>query len=115
MTRREPPWVRHITYYDRSYRVDIYGYLLDPDEWTERFARRAASEMGMGRLTARQWDVLGSLRERFSETGTIPTPSETCRRLGISPEDLEESFPLGYLRCAVKLAGLNPVRRTTPA
>jgi sulfur relay (sulfurtransferase) DsrC/TusE family protein len=111
MTRREPPYVRHITYYDKTYRVDIYGYLLDPEEWTERFARRKADEMGVGRLTSHHWDTLGSLRGIFSETGEIPAVPEVCQAAGIGAEEFERLFPLGYLRCAVKLAGLNPVKR----
>ena len=111
MTRRELPFVRHITYYDRTYREDIYGYLVEATAWTERFAKRKAVEMGMGSLTSHQWDVLNSLRQAFAETGEIPAATETCQALGISLEDLSAGFPLGYLRCAAKLAGLNPVRR----
>jgi sulfur relay (sulfurtransferase) DsrC/TusE family protein len=91
MTHREPPFVRYIKYYDKTYRVDIYGYLLDPEEWTERFARRKETEMGMGKLTSDHLGVLGSLRRIFAETGEIPTGPELCR---------------GY--CQLDVAGMQP-------
>ena len=114
MIHPEPQFVRHIRYYDKTYRVDIYGYLLDPEEWTKRFARRNATEMGMGSLKSEEWDILNHLRQRFSETGKIPAIPETCQTVGISRERVEDLFPLGYYRCAVKLAGLNPVNRAFP-
>jgi TusE/DsrC/DsvC family sulfur relay protein len=104
-----------MTYYDKTYRVDIYGYLLDPEEWTERFAKRKADEMALGRLTSHHWVVLHSLRRAFSETGKLPTVPEICRELEMNPREFDRLFPLGYHRCAVKLAGLNPLKRPASA
>lgn len=112
MTDRTAPHIQQITYYDRVYHVDIYGYLVDPQEWTERFANRKATEMGLGRFESNHWTFIRFLREQYLKTGSIPTVGEACQGTGINREEFEELFPLGYLRCAVKLAGLNPVKRT---
>jgi tRNA 2-thiouridine synthesizing protein E len=115
MTVPPAPHIQQITYYDKTYEVDIYGYLIDPREWTERFTKRKATEVGAGRLTDNHWTLLRILREEFFRTRQVPTAREACHAAGIELEELERLFPLGYLRCAVKLAGLNPLSwKVTP-
>ncbi|MCJ7628999.1 MAG: TusE/DsrC/DsvC family sulfur relay protein [Longimicrobiales bacterium] len=100
---------------DKIYRVDVFGFLVDPGEWDERFASNKAMEMKVpGGLSARHWEILNHLRGSFDETGTVPTVLECCRSKGIEMEELESLFPDGYQRGAVKLAGLC-VRPRAPA
>jgi tRNA 2-thiouridine synthesizing protein E len=90
-----------------SYRIDIWGFLVDPDEWNERFALLKAHEMKVpGGLTDRHWEVLRYLRQEYYRIRTIPTVYETCDAVGIALDEFEQLFPDGYHRGAVKIAGL---------
>ncbi len=91
----------------KSYRIDIWGFLLDPDEWDERFSLLKAGEMKFSEgLTPEHWRVLRFLRQEYFRIRKIPTLSQTCEALGIDLDAFEKIFPDGYLRGAVKLAGL---------
>jgi tRNA 2-thiouridine synthesizing protein E len=92
---------------EKAYGVDVRGFLIDANEWDESFARHRAVDMQMkDGLTARHWDVLHFLRNRFAESGNVPTIFELCDGLSLDLQELERLFPLGYHRGAVKLAGL---------
>jgi len=92
---------------DRVYRIDVQGFLVDPSEWDEDFARRRAEDLKMrGGLSDRHWKVLRFLRERHAATGVVPTVYETCEAHGLELDILESLFPDGYHRGAVRLAGL---------
>lgn len=91
----------------KAYRVDIRGFLTDPDEWDEQYAVFKAYEMGMPEsLTDAHWNVIRFIRERFKKDGIVPTVYETCEANHLDIEDLERLFPHGYHRGAVKIAGL---------
>jgi tRNA 2-thiouridine synthesizing protein E len=95
-----------------SYRVDLHGFLIDPEEWDELYARHKAIELGIaGGLGDRHWQVIRFLRERFGARGAVPTIFETCRGNNLELDELERLFPSGYHRGAVKIAGL---RLTAP-
>jgi tRNA 2-thiouridine synthesizing protein E len=90
-----------------TYRVDLFGFLVDPSEWNERWAMHKAREIGLtGGLTEGHWKVLRELRSRFLTTGVVPTVIECCESNGLELDELEVLFPGGYQRQAVKLAGL---------
>ena len=92
---------------EKSYRVDIRGFLVDPNEWDEQYAQYKAHEMKMtDALTEKQWEVIRFLRQNFHKTQNVPTVYETCEAFSIEIEELEKLFPDGYHRGAVKLAGL---------
>ncbi|MCJ7629432.1 MAG: TusE/DsrC/DsvC family sulfur relay protein [Longimicrobiales bacterium] len=91
----------------KSYRIDIWGFLLDPDEWDDRFALLKAHEMKVpGGLTNKHWRVLRFLRQEYFRLGRVPTLHQSCEAIGIDLEELEGLFPDGYHRGAVKIAGL---------
>lgn len=92
---------------NRSYRVDAWGFLVDPFEWDEGFAAMKAFETKMAaRLSDRHWQIIRYLRDEFDRTGVVPTVYETCRANELDLEELERLFPDGYHRGAVKVAGL---------
>jgi tRNA 2-thiouridine synthesizing protein E len=91
----------------KTYRVDAFGFLVDPAEWDEGFAVNKAAELGMRALTAPHWEIIRYLRKVTQETGRVPTVFETCEANRIEIDRLEELFPSGFQRGAVKLAGLN--------
>jgi tRNA 2-thiouridine synthesizing protein E len=91
----------------RVYRVDAYGFLIDPSEWDEDFALHKSEELKMPEgLTHEHWKIIRFLRKRFQEKGSVPTVYETCEDTEIEIEDLERLFPDGYHRGAVKISGL---------
>jgi tRNA 2-thiouridine synthesizing protein E len=92
----------------QEYRIDVRGFLVDPDEWDEHFACHRAHEMKLpaGKLTEKHWQVIRYLRTTFYTTGKIPTAVETCEANDLSIAALEQLFPDGYHRGAVKIAGL---------
>ena len=90
----------------KVYRVDAWGFLVDPTEWDALYASNKAREMKLPGLSEKHWRVLDYLRTQFEETGTVPTVIQCCHANGLELEELEELFPDGYHRGAVKLAGL---------
>ncbi|RJP70000.1 MAG: TusE/DsrC/DsvC family sulfur relay protein [Candidatus Abyssobacteria bacterium SURF_17] len=92
---------------EKAYLVNVRGFLLNPDDWDEDYAIHRAYEMGLADLTERHWKIIYFLRESFKKNGVVPTVYETCEQNGIEIENLEELFPQGYHRGAVKIAGLH--------
>lgn len=91
----------------KVYRIDRFGFLVDPEEWDEEYAANRAWEMKLpGGLTERRWEILRYLRGAWATSGTVPTLLQCCRDLRIELEEMEALFPDGYHRGAVKLAGL---------
>jgi tRNA 2-thiouridine synthesizing protein E len=92
---------------ERVYRVNLWGFLVDSSEWDEDFAIHKSQEMKMaGPLTEKHWQIIRFLRQKYAETGKVPTVYETCSANHLEIEELGELFLDGYHRGAVKLAGL---------
>lgn len=91
---------------DRSYRINIWGFLIDPAEWDEEYAVFRAREMKMPELKEDHWHIIRFLREQFQRTGNVPTFHETCEAHDLEIEQFGELFPDGYNRGAVRIAGL---------
>ena len=102
---------------EKTFTVDVRGFLVHPQEWDEEFAVHRAAELKMAPLNDRHWQVIWFLRRRFHDDGSIPTVYETCEQLGLGLGELEELFPDGYHGGAVKIAGLRAAgrRNTGPA
>jgi len=107
LTGKRLPQNTHSRMRDKVYRVDAFGFLVDPFEWDEEFAINKAREMKIpGGLSDRHHEIIQFLRRSFEKTGAVPTVIECCETIGIELEDLERLFPDGYDREAVKIAGL---------
>jgi tRNA 2-thiouridine synthesizing protein E len=92
---------------DKTYEIDVHGFLVHAHEWDERFAVCKAGEMKLpGGLSERHWKVISYLRRYYHEHREIPTVYQTCEANDFELEDLERLFPDGYHRGAVKIAGL---------
>jgi TusE/DsrC/DsvC family sulfur relay protein len=113
-----PETVPFMEAYNKTYEVDLRGFLVNPDEWDEYYAIYRAYEMKLhgGKLSERHWQVIRFLRERFKQTKEIPTIYEACEANQMELDEMERLFPDGYHRSAVKLAGLRlggpPSRKT---
>jgi TusE/DsrC/DsvC family sulfur relay protein len=98
----------NVIYEDKTYRVDVRGFLVDPDEWDIYYAIHRAFDMKIpgGKLTDKHWKIIKFLREYYKKNKKVPTVYETCEETNTGLEDLEQLFPDGYHRGAVKVAGL---------
>ncbi len=91
----------------RVYRVNVSGFLIDPNEWDEDYALCKSRELQMQPLTEKHWQVIRYLRAEFKNKGTVPTIYATCAAAEIDIDEFAELFPSGYHRGAVKIAGLS--------
>jgi tRNA 2-thiouridine synthesizing protein E len=92
---------------DNIYRVDVRGFLIYPFDWDENWAIHKADEMKMtNNLQEHHWAIIRFLRDCYKKNKTIPTIYETCDENSIELKDMEELFPDGYHRGAIKIAGL---------
>ena len=91
---------------EKTYEVNIRGFLINFNDWDKKFATYKAQEMKMPKLTDKHWQVIYFLRESFEKNNLVPTVYETCEANSIDLEELEKLFPDGYHRGAVKIAGL---------
>jgi tRNA 2-thiouridine synthesizing protein E len=93
---------------EKTYTVDVRGFLVDPDEWDGCYAVCKAFDLKIpgGKLTREHWRIIRFLRESFRKNKYVPPVYETCEKNGIGLEELERLFPDGYHRGAVKIAGL---------
>lgn len=57
---------------EREILTDSEGYLVDPSDWSEDFARALAAQEGLT-LNAEHWEVIRFLRARFARQGTQTT------------------------------------------
>jgi tRNA 2-thiouridine synthesizing protein E len=94
--------------YGKTYQVDVRGFLINPDDWDEQYAVYRAVDMKIngGKLTENHWKIINFLRTSYKNDKKLPTVYETCDSNGIELEELEQLFPEGYHRGAVKIAGL---------
>jgi len=92
----------------KMYRVDVRGFLVNPEDWDDYYAAHRAYDAKIpgGILTEKHWKIIRYLRMFFTENAEIPTVYRTCEDNGLELSELEELFPDGYHRGAVKISGL---------
>ncbi|MFZ5571582.1 MAG: TusE/DsrC/DsvC family sulfur relay protein [Thermodesulfobacteriota bacterium] len=101
---RRDPEIRH---FEKSYLVDVCGFLINPGSWDEQFAVHKAFELKLpDLLTDSHWKVIHFLRRYYYQNGNVPTVYDTCSYFGMEIDELGKLFPDGYHRGAVKIAGL---------
>ena len=93
---------------------DEEGYIVEPAEWSEAFARRIAGEVGIA-LTGPHWDVIRFMRQWREENGVTPDARHVMKLIGGADRDagratLFELFPLGYVKQACRNAGMKRPR-----
>jgi len=95
--------------------VDGHGYLRDPGDWTERFAEYMAAQEGI-ELTARHWALIRWIREEEEAHGVMPDARFAMTFLGgaggkhAGRAELFRLFPYGYVKQAIKIAGMKQPR-----
>ena len=92
---------------EKVYRIDVFGFLVDPSEWDENFATSRAHDMKIpGGLSDKHWRIIQYLRDRLEKDGSVPRVFECCEANQIELDELERLFPDGYHRGALRIAGL---------
>ena len=97
-----------VVYSQKTYQVDVRGFLVNPDDWDEQYAINRAYDLKIpgGKLTDRHWQIIMFLRKSYEESKRVPNVYETCEKNAIDVDELERLFPDGYHRGAVRIAGL---------
>ena len=93
--------------------VDNEGYLLNPGEWTEDWARRTAESLDID-LTPHHWVAIRFMRAFYDEHGAPADARFVVRHLretrAAARNRLFELFPYGYPGQACKIAGMRKPR-----
>ncbi|MCA9666659.1 MAG: TusE/DsrC/DsvC family sulfur relay protein [Myxococcales bacterium] len=87
--------------------VDRDGHLADASQWTPELAQAIAHAVGVGRLSARHWDVINFCREQTRASGAVPGLRHIARGSGVSLQELYDLFPRVPGKLAALLAGLS--------
>ncbi|HYA66195.1 MAG TPA: TusE/DsrC/DsvC family sulfur relay protein [Burkholderiaceae bacterium] len=86
---------------------DEDGFLSEPGNWTEALAQSLAREAGISELTAKHWEVIGYVRERYFSIGALPVMRLVCRAAGLDPNHAHGLF--SSCKSLWRIAGLpNP-------
>lgn len=93
--------------------VDQEGYLTNPSDWTEAWAREIARHENII-LTDEHWSVLRFMRS-FMDEHQVPADVRFVMRhltaeSGAGRNRLFELFPYGYAQQACKMAGMRRPR-----
>lgn len=95
--------------------VDGHGYLANPEDWTEGFAEYTAAQEGID-LTDRHWELIRWIRAEEADHGVMPDARFAMKLLGgaggkqAGREELFRLFPYGYVKQAIKIAGMRQPR-----
>lgn len=86
---------------------DDDGFLVDAGRWTPHLAEDLAREAGVEKLTAKHWEVIDFVRERYFSIGALPVMRLVCRAAGLDPHKAHDLF--SGCRSLWRIAGLpNP-------
>jgi tRNA 2-thiouridine synthesizing protein E len=97
-----------VSFGEKTYQLDDYGFLDPPDQWDKSFAVGMAKMLGIiGGLTDRHWEFIHYLRHQFLEEKTVPVLVMACAENKMHLSQLRSLFPTGYHRGACKIAGIN--------
>lgn len=102
---------------DGVVKVDEAGYLTDPNAWSRDFARYIANAEGIA-LNDLHWEILGEMRGYFDRHAIAMDQRFILKFLGRkfntdktgAKQKLFDHFPYGYIKQAVKMAGMRQPR-----
>ena len=97
--------------------TDEHGFLVDPEDWTEKFAQQVARDENIT-LSDDHWAILLIIRALYVETSTVPELRTIMKNLkNTLGEDkatrkfIYQLFPYGYGQQACKIAGMRLPRK----
>jgi tRNA 2-thiouridine synthesizing protein E len=71
---------------------DEDGFLADSGQWTPSLAEDLARQEGIETLTAKHWEVIRLVRERYFSIGALPVMRLVCRAAGLDPKKAHQLF-----------------------
>jgi len=71
---------------------DADGFLAEPEHWTPGLAERIARLEGISELTAKHWEVIDLVRERYFSIRALPVMRLVCRAVGLDPNKAHNLF-----------------------
>jgi len=103
------PTVKIVTFGEgKTYTLDQYGFLDQPEHWDKEFANGMARLQGIyDGLTKEHWDFISYIREKFLTEKKLPLLVVACAENKLRLGKLKSLFPTGYFRGACRIAGLN--------
>lgn len=88
---------------------DSEGFLVNPEDWSEKVAEELAKEASLPQLTHVHWETIRFLRTFYLANGKAPLNRDIKRETGLNLLEVERLFPGGIRHGARRLAGLpNP-------
>lgn len=100
-----------------SVQLDEAGFLVHPDQWTTEFAEHRATNESID-LTPAHWEILDFMRSSYIENG-VAVDARHVFKLLQNKHNTDKSgakevffnlFPYGYVKQAVKMAGMKQPR-----
>jgi len=86
---------------------DEDGFLCESGNWSPSLAEELAREAGISELTAKHWEVIHYVRERYFSIGALPVMRLVCRAAGLDPKNGHHLF--SSCKSLWRIAGLpNP-------
>ena len=64
---------------------DEDGFLAAAADWTPALAEQLARQAGIEPLTAKHWEVIDFVRDRYFAIGALPVMRLVCRAAGLDP------------------------------
>ena len=83
---------------------DDDGFLCESGNWTPSLAAVLARRAGIGELTAKHWQVIHFVRERYFSIGALPVMRLVCRAAGLDRSKAHQLF--SGCRSLWQIAGL---------
>ena len=97
-----------VTFGNKAYTMDPFGYLEHPGLWDENFADGIAPRIGISSgLNDDHWRVIRYLRQQLEEADMVPYFVSACVDLGYRISRFRELFPTGFMRGACRAAGIS--------
>ncbi len=71
---------------------DEDGFIVESERWTPMLAEELAQQAGIETLSAKHWEVIDLVRERFFSIGALPVMRLICRAAGLDPKTAHHLF-----------------------
>ncbi|MDD4882173.1 MAG: TusE/DsrC/DsvC family sulfur relay protein [Gallionellaceae bacterium] len=86
---------------------DQDNFLADPQLWDRQLAEQIAQFDGIPALTAKHWEIIGHVRDKYFLHGSLPVMRLICRATGLDRHKAHKLF--GSCKSLWRVAGLpNP-------
>lgn len=83
---------------------DVDGFLVRSEQWTPGLAEQIAAQEGLEALSAKHWEVIHLVRERYFSISALPVMRLICRNAGLDPSTAHRLF--SSCRSLWRIAGL---------